>query len=494
MYLLEKITKNQFRVGSLWKMIEQFSSKGISLIFSIILARILFPSDYGLIALTVVFTNLSEILIDGGFSTALVRKKNIQDSDYSSVLIISIIISFIIYMVIFSISPTVSLYYGEEKLVLVLRVIGLVVFIQSFSSVRTAYINRTMQYKLLLKCNLAATIISGILGIVFAFLGYGVWALVIQRLLYQLIVTTLLFFSIKLKFRFEVDLKNLKEMFKFGSGVALSSLINYISGSLYSIIIGKKYSIQDLGYFEKGSQLPTQISLYTFGAMSNVLLPTLASHQEDLIKVKSIYKKVVKMTAYLIAPMMVGLALISRELVLIIFTEKWLPIVRIMQYQSLYYFATPFMLINIQVFFALGYSKKRVKTEIIRSFMLIGAIMIFSIWLNCTLNTLALVLAIIAILSSLLTFFEVRTMIDYSIKEGLVDLSKPIFSAIIMGIVIYFTNSIVIQFFGIQSTILVLIIKITIGVLLYLSLSILFKIKEFEEIIDITKFLLSRKD
>lgn len=479
---MNEVNKRQFVAGSIWKVVEQFSTRGLSMVVSIILARILSPNDYGLIALTTIFTNFSSILIDGGFSTALIRKKYVDEYDYSSTLLISFTISTLLYAVIFLFAPWISTYYGEPELAGVLRVIGLVLFIQAFGSIRTAYVNRNLQFKLLFMCNFFGTLISGIIGVIAAYAGLGVWALVAQQLLQQLILTLLLLVRLKWRLSIKFDISRIKEMLKFSFGVVLASLINFISSSLYSLIIGKKYTVEDLGYFDKGGQLPTQMSLYTFGAMSNVLLPTLASHQSDIVRVKQIVRKVVRMTSYLISPMMFGLALITEEVVVLLFTEKWLPITRIMQWNCLYYLATPFMLINIQVFFALGYSSKRVKTELLRLLMLVSGILIFGIWLECTIDQLALVCAVIAVLSAIVTYIELMPMINYSIRECISDLLMPLAVSVVMAIAISVSGRFVLDTLGISSMFLRLIIKVIVGVCVYVALSAFFQIDGYNEI------------
>lgn len=489
---MAKVTKNQFISGAIWKVVEQFSAKGLSMVFSIVLARILEPNDYGLIALTVVFTNLSDILIDGGFSTTLIRKKDVDEYDFSSVWLISVSIATILYTAIFLIAPVVSSYYGEPQLTAVLRVIALLLFIQAFSSVRTAFVNRNMQFKLLFKCNFIGTAISGVLGILAALAGWGVWALVVQRLAQQIILTALLLVKLRWKMVWKFSVSRIKQMLRFSVGVVTSSLINYFSSSLYSLIIGKKYSVEDLGYYDKGGQLPTQVSLYTFGAMSNVLLPTLASYQTDLERVKQIVRKVVQMTTYLIAPMMVGLALVSEETVILLFTDKWLPIVPIMQWNCLYYFATPLMLINVQVFFALGSSGKRVKAELIRLGMMVFGALLFGLVLGCTITELAMFCAVVAVLSAFMTYLDVRTMIGYSFKEHFGDLCLPCLSAAIMGGVIFAVDHLFLSS-AITSNILSLLIKVLIGVTVYCLLSVTLKLKGFQDVLVILKGLGKRR-
>ena len=190
---MTEITKKQFVGGAFWKIVEQFSTKGVSMIVSIILARILMPEDYGIIALTAIFTNLSDLLIDGGFSTALIRKENVDEYDYGCVFFINMCIAVVLYAILFLAAPIVSEYYMEPALVSVLRVIGLTLFIQGFSSTRTAVVNRNMHFKFLFYCNTIASVISGIAGIISAIIGMGVWSLVIQQLLQQVLANLLLF-------------------------------------------------------------------------------------------------------------------------------------------------------------------------------------------------------------------------------------------------------------------------------------------------------------
>ncbi len=479
---MKEVSKKQFIKGSIWKIIEQFSTKGVSLLVSIVLARLLSPEAYGLIALTVVFTNLSDILLDGGFSTALIRKKEVDDCDYSCVMVVSFLLATILYAFLFCGAPAIANFYNEPQLISILRVIGLILFIQAFSAVRTAVVNRNMQFKLLFRCNFFGALISGIIGIVTAYMGMDVWALVIQRLLQLALSTLFLFISIKWKFRFHFDFRRLKEIFSFSIGVVTASLINYACGSIYSLVVGKKYSVTDLGYSDKGAQLPQQASLYTFGAMSSVLLPTLSSYQSDMEKFKRIVRKVFQMTSYMITPMMVGLALVSNEIISILFTDKWLPAVPIMQANCIYYFATPFMLICVQIFFALGHSKYRVKTEIIRMILQVTGILIFGLIFNCSIYQLAYVCAGVAILSAIVTYFEASKMINYSFGELLTDIIKPIVASVLMGLMIYGIGILYETVSPVHLIVVSLAIKVVSGVIIYLLLSIILKIKGFYEL------------
>lgn len=482
---MDNISKEQFASGTIWKTMERFSGKAVSIIISAVLARILSPDDYGLIALTTVFTNLSEILIDAGFGTALIQKKVIDDEDYACVFTISCTISAVLYILLFAVAPFVSAYYEKTELTAVLRVMSLLLFIQAFASTRNAYVNRNMQFKLLMKCNTVAAIISGIVGITGAYLGMGVWALVVQRLLQQLIITVTLFIKIKWKPKLKFNFEKFKSLFGFSAGVIGASLINYVENCVNSLVVGKHYSVADLGYVDKATILPEQISLNSFGAMTNVLLPTVSSYQNDLVKLKYVLRKVVRYTAYFMFPVMLGLLVVSREAVIVLFTEKWLPSVPMMQFICIYYIATPLMLIDVQVFFGLGRSNIRLKTEIYRMIFIITGVISCCFIFGLEIRYLSLINAIAVSLGTVVTHIEVKKIIGYTLIERLKDTYKSLISSVVMCIIVVSIKNVLIPF--VPHTILLLIIEITIGGLAYLLMSVLLKIDVFNELLVLGK-------
>lgn len=478
---MEKITKKKFVSGAVWKITESVAAKGVSFIVSLILARLLTPGDYGIIAITTIFINLSDVLIDGGFSTALVRKKNVEKCDYNCVFMASLGIACVLYLLIFIGAPYISIYYNTPLLTPVLRVIGLMLFIQAFSATRNAVIQRNMKFKLLFYSNMIGSLISGIVGIIAAVYGLGVWALVIQQLSQQIFVTIILFSKLHWKFEWQFEWNRFRDIFSFSIGVMGAGLLNYIGSSLYNLVIGKKYSVTDLGYSDKGSQLPMQASLYTFSAMSSVLLPTLSSYQEDLPTFKIILRKVVNMTAYLVFPMMIGMAVVSEELIVVLLTDKWLPALRIMQYSCIYYIATPFMLINVQIFYALGHGFLRIKTELIRISLLLLGLIIFAFGFRCNISQLALINSIIAVIITGVTCLEVNKILGYRISEFIKDVYKPCLSAMLMGGIVLVTNRLV-ESLSDYSVLLRLMFDVVIGGLTYFVLSFCLKMEAFVEI------------
>lgn len=477
---MKRVTKKQFIYSTVWKIIEKFSGRGISLVISIILARILSPNDYGLIALTTVFTNFSDILIDGGFSTALIRKKDVDELDYSCVFIISISIATILYLLLFLCTPFIVAYYNEPQLKPVLLIMGLVFFIQAFSSTRNAKINRQMQFRSLMICSVASGIISGVIGIVIALSGGGVWALVAQRLSQQLLLTIFLLIKIKWKIKWKIDFARIKQLLKFSTGVIGSSFLSYLGSSFYSAVIGKKYSVVDLGFYDKGILLPEQISMNSFGAMTNVLLPTLASHQDNKRKFNSIIRRVVKCIALLIMPAMLGLAVISKELIILLFSSKWLSSLRVMQLFCIYYIFTPLMLIDVQVFFALGKSQIRMKLESIRLLLLSVGMLVGIFIFNVNMEQLVAINVGVSFITTLISSNEVKKLIGYGIIDKLKDMSWSILNSIIMIVVIIIMDKMVL--IGLNSIVLKLLLKLVVGILVYSILTLIFNKKVIKEI------------
>lgn len=479
------ISKEQFAKGTIWKLLEKFTGRGISLVISVVLARLLTPDDYGLIALTTVFTNLSEILIDAGFGTALIRKKEVDDGDYACAFTISCGISAVLYVILFCLAPFVSGYYERPELTAVLRVMSLVLFIQAFATTRNVFVNRNMQFKLLMKCNTAAAVISGAVGIAMAYLGLGVWALVLQRLLQQLIITVLLLLKVKWKPKIRFDSEKFKNLFGFSAGVIGASLVNYVENCVNSLVIGKHYTVADLGYVDKSIILPEQISLNSFGAMTNVLLPTVSSYQSDIDRLRFVIRKVIRYTAYIMFPVMLGMLVVSREAIIVLFTEKWLPSVPMMQFFCIYYIATPLMLIDVQIFFGLGHSNTRLKTEIYRMIFILTGVVLCCFVFELEIKYLSMTNAIAVSLGTLVTHLEVKKLIGYTLTDRLKDTYKSLISALVMCAAVVGAKYILNQFS--LPAIVLLIIEIVIGGFSYIFLSVLLKIDVFKELLSFLK-------
>ena len=482
---MKEITKASAAKNSIWKLLESFLSKGVSMLVSIVLARILLPDDYGIIAFTSVFINLSDTLIQAGFSTALIRKEKVDEKDYSTVLGISIIMAFFLYIVIFLSAPIISNFYNEPLLVNVLRVIALSLFFQAFASVRTAIVSREMKFRVLFICSMVSNVLSGIVGIAIAYLGFGVWALVIQQLAQQLILTVSLFIAVKMKVKFKIYKESAKELVPFSIKVLTSSLLSFLSGSICNLVVGKTHSMTDLGYYEKGALFPQNISLYTFSAVSNVFLPVFTSVQNDRERLSNVFQRVLNVSMYIILPMMAGLCMVAEPLISVVLTDKWLPATWILRWSCLYYVMTPMLLAHVQLHFAIGKSDTRIKVEFYKLIITILAL-VGLFFTKLSINCVAAVMALIQVSTVVLITIETKKAIGFDILLMVKNLSKTIIAMLIMTVVVFAVGRIEMTNF------LKLILEILAGGVAYLAASVVLRASAFSEIIGLIKSVRER--
>lgn len=479
------VTKATATKNTIWKLMESFLSKGVSMLVSIVLARILLPDDYGIIAFTSVFINLSDTLIQAGFSTALIRKEKVDERDYSTVLGISILMAFFLYIVIFLSAPFISSFYKEPLLVNVLRVIALSLFFQAFASVRTAIVSREMKFRVLFICGVISNVLSGIVGITLAYLELGVWALVFQQLTQQLILTVSLFVAVKMKVKFVIYKESAQELVPFSIKILASSLLSFFSGSVCNLVVGKTHSMTDLGYYEKGALFPQNISLYTFSAVSNVFLPVFASIQDDYARLNNVFQRVLNVSAYIILPMMAGLCMVAEPLISVILTDKWLPATWILRWSCLYYVMTPMLLAHVQLHFAIGKSDTRVKVELYKLLVTVIALVVL-VFTKLSINCVAAVMALIQVSTVVLITIETKKAIGFDILLMVKNLSKTIIAVLIMTVVVFVVGRIEMTNF------LKLILEILAGGVAYLAASVVLRASAFSEIIGLIKSVRER--
>ena len=480
-----KITKASATKNSIWKLLESFLSKGVSMLVSIVLARILLPEDYGIIAFTSVFINLSDTLIQAGFATALIRKEKVDDRDYSTVLGISIIMAFFLYLIIFLSAPFISSFYKEPLLVKVLRVIALSLFFQAFASVRTAIVSREMKFRILFICSVISNILSGIIGIALAYLGFGVWALVFQQLAQQLILTFSLFIAVKMKVKFMIYKESAKELVPFSVKVLASSLLSFFSGSICNLVVGKTHSMTDLGYYEKGALFPQNISLYTFSAVSNVFLPVFSSVQNDKERLNNVFQRVLNVSAYIILPMMAGLCMVAEPLISVILTDKWLPAAWVLRWSCLYYAMTPMLLAHVQLHFAIGKSDTRIKVELYKLIVTVLALFVL-VLLKLSINYVAAVMALIQLSTVIMITIETKKTIQFDTLLMVSNMSKTTMATLIMSFVVFMVGRIEL----INS--LKLVIEIVVGGVTYLVASAVLKVSAFGEVVGLIRSIRER--
>ena len=364
--------KHQAVKGVVWSAVERFSVQGVQFILGIIIARLVSPSEYGLIAMLGIFLAVAQTFIDSGFSNALIQKKDRTDIDYSTAFYFNLAIAVIVYGVLFLTAPLIADFYEESQLEVVTKWIGLNLIISGFSIVQRAKLTVKLDFKTQAKASLVAVLFSGIVGVALAYKGFGVWALVIQALLNNLLDTLLLWICTKWMPSFVFSWNSFKTLFSFGSKLLLSGLLHTVYINLYSLVIGRKYSATDVGYYNRAYSLAQFPSINIVGIITRVIYPVQCEMQGDDEQLNRSFIQYLRISCYIIFPLMVGLSVLAKPLVLVLLTEKWLPMSDLLSILSIAYMWYPIMVINNQILNVKGRADYFLKAEIIKKILAIG--------------------------------------------------------------------------------------------------------------------------
>lgn len=455
-----------------WKAMEKFSVQGVSFILSVVLARLLLPEDYGLIALITIFISLATTFVQGGFNTALIQKKGADDKDYSSVLYFSLGIALLLYIVLFCVAPLIAYFYNEPELKNIVRIFAFTLFPGAFNSVQIAYCSVRMQFKRIFKCNLSAVLVSAILGIIIAILGGGAWALVCQYISKEITVCIIMLRYSEWRPKKLFSLERLKGLVSFGSKILASNLLVTFFLNIRSLIIGKIYNSSALAYFNRGKTFPQLIMDCVSGTIQSVLLPTYSARQDNLDEIKKMVRQSVRISCYLIFPAMLGLAVVADDLICFLLTEKWLASVPYLQIFCISYMFQPMQLAPEQAIRAIGRSDINLKIELCRKTSEI-TFLIISIKFG------VIAIAISSIFAGLAAYIFVMRpsakYLQYKISEQVMD----IFSALILSIIMVLGIEVFSQVINITNVFARLFGKAIFGVVLYVVVSFLSKNKEF---------------
>jgi teichuronic acid exporter len=318
----DKPIKTKVISSLFWKLMETGGVQTTQFVVQVVLARLLLPKDYGLIALVQIFILLSNVFVQSGFNTALIQKKDADKLDFSSVFYLSLFVAGILYIILFLTAPFIARFYNESKLVPVLRVLSLTLFFGAVNSIQIAFLSKNMMFKKLFFSSLGAIIASGAVGITTAYLGWGVWALVASQVSNRIIATGVLWFTVKWRPSFLFSLKRVKVLFTYGWKLLVTSLIDTLYNNIRSLFIGKIYSSEMLGYFNRGNQFPALISNLVNGTITSVIFPALSSHQDNIDRVKGMVRRAIVTSSFIIFPIMTGLAVVAEPLIKILLTDK----------------------------------------------------------------------------------------------------------------------------------------------------------------------------
>lgn len=469
--------------GMIWKFLEQIATRLIAFVVSVVLARLLFPEDYGVIALTSVFITICDTFVTSGFATSLIQKKNADELDYSSMFYSSLAIALFLYAALFVSAPMIAEWFETPILCDVLRVLGVRLPISSFGSVQEAYARKNYMFKKFFVATMAGSIVAGAIGIIMAYNGFGIWALVVHDLVGVCINKVTLLFATKWYPRLMYSWERTKSLLSYGWKVLAVSLFGTVCSELNTLLIGKKYTTEDLAYTNKGSAMPKLIGQFTSNPIRAVLLPVLSSKQGEKNIVSTI-SSAVTACAYIAFPIMCGLAIVAPTLVPLLYTDKWNGCIIFMQLMCIYYAFDPLIAVNIILIQSSGKSTLYLITGVVAR--IVGVIGLF---IALPFGVFWIIFAQVATL--LLHFIIVAIPNDklygYSLFRQIKDLVPYFLITAVMGVSIYFMNYLPINPY------LILVLQVLCGVVLYLLLSVIFKVPAFTYLWNTVMSLLGKK-
>ena len=460
--------KNRAVTGVAWSAVERISTIGIQFILNIIIARILSPSDYGIIGMLAIFLSISQCLVDSGFTSALIQAKERKVEDYGTVFLFNLAISVFLYFVLFLSAPAISRFYDVELLTPVLRVIGLNLIIASLSNVQKTIFTIHVDFKSQSLISIPSAVVSGIIGIIMAYKGFGVWALVAQALSNGLVTTALFWILSRERFRITFAMESFKRLGGFGVKLMLSGLLNTAYNNLYALFIGKKYSTDDLGYYSRADQFAVFPASTLTEIISRVAYPLLCQSQSDKEELSAVYTKFIKFSCFIIFPLMIGLAVLAEPLITVILTEKWLPAAILMSILAIDGLWSPITKINLNLLQAVGRSDLFLRLEVIKKTLSIGILLVT---IRYGLIWVCLGRMFYGIIALLINMYYTVDIIGKSYIEQIRDWFPTLFVAVLMGGSVFFAMH------WIASPIIQLLIGIVVGIVSYGLFSSLFRLE-----------------
>ena len=462
----------------IWRFLERSGAQVITFIVSIIIARILEPKIYGTIALVSVFTSILQIFVDSGMGNALIQKKDADDLDFSSVFFFNIAACTLLYLIMFAAAPGISRFYGITELTPIIRILSLTLIISGVKNIQQAYVSRHMLFKKFFFSTLGGTLAAGIVGIAMALNGFGVWALVAQSLINSSVDTAILWATVGWRPKWMFSFERLKGLFSYGWKLLVSSLLYTGCRDLRALLIGKLYTPADLAFYNRGESLPGIIVNNIDISIDSVLLPALSAEQDKVDRVRSMTRRAIKTSTYLMMPLMAGLAACAVPVVRLVLTEKWLPCVfylRIFCFSLAFY---PLFTANLNAIKALGRSDIFLRLEIIKKAVELAAL-ISTMFISV--KAIAIGYLFTSIAYQFIDSWPNRKLLNYNYSDQIRDILPQICLSLFMGIMVY-----PITLLGLSDPV-TLLIQIPFGAFLYITGSRLLHVDSYEYVLNMLK-------
>ena len=464
--------------GMLWKFSERILAQLISFAVSIVIARILSPAEYGLVAMVMIFINIANVFIVNGFNTALIQKTNADEIDFSTLFYCSLFISIIFYIILFLAAPFIAKFYNNEILIKLLRVFGLILPLSSYKSIQNAWVSKRLEFKKFFFSTLGGTLVSAVIGISMAIAGFGVWALVAQFFSNAIIDAIILSFTIAWHPKLLFSIQAVGPLFSYSSKILGADLIGTVYNQLNAFFIAKKYTPSDLAFYTKGKQFPDLIDNNICSSIISVLFPALSSGGSDYVRVKQMGRQAVRTSAFILLPFYFGLMAVSGNLITVLLTEKWYSCVPFMYIMCITGVLNIIGIIDIQLMKAIGKSGTVLKIEFIKK-PVFFMILIFA--LRYSIFALACTVPITAFLANIINGLCVQRYCGYSLWEKVKDIWTSFIIAALMGVTVFLLNRLPF------SQNIVLLLQLLFGILFYIFLSYMTKNENFYYVINLIK-------
>ena len=469
----------------IYKFTERFAVKGLGLAISIVLARLMAPEAFGQIAILTVVINLSLIFIEGGLSSALVQSSEVDDRDFSTVFYISLLLSALLIAILHLAAPIVARFYNSPELTEPLKAYSFALLPRAFNAIQTAHIQREMRFKEMMVCNLAACIGSGVIGIWLALKGLGLWALVVYYVAQIIISGAAMFMYVRWLPRSRFSMDSARRLYKYGIRILGASLITTLYADIRPLIIGKKFSTTQLGYYDRGMRFSTTISINLDLALQSVMFPVLSRSQNEPEQFRGILRKTRSLGALITFPLLMGMAAVAEPMVRLLLTEEWLPCVIFIQLLCVAEAQLPLTSANLVAIKATGRSDILLKLSILRISLMLG-ILIVSVVAFDSVVAITVGYLISAWLDTCITSLVIQQMLGYKITQQFADIWKSGAAAVLMAIAVIG--------FGMLSMPLIIkfCLQIITGVIVFVLINLLLKNESLMYMLNAVKSMLRK--
>lgn len=471
--MVEESLKNKTVKGAGWSFIDSIAGQGITFLVGLVLARLLTPEEYGLIGIIIIFIAVFNSIVDSGFSNALIRKNDAKDIDYNTVFISNLVLSVVLFGVLYISSPAISGFFKQPQLIPLLRVMGSIVIINAFAIIQRTILVKQVDFKTQTKVSLISSISSGVIGIGMAVGGLGVWSLVGQQISRQFLNSAFLWIYSRWYPKLQFSIQSFKELFAFGWKLLVSSLIDTIWREIYQVIIGKCYSPVALGQYTRAQQFASICSSNLTTVVQRVSFPVLSSVQDDKERLKNGYKRIIKVAMLVTFVLMLGLAAVAKPLVLSLIGEQWLPCVPFLQIICLQMMLYPLHSLNLNMLQVQGRSDLFLKLEIIKKIIAIGPLLL-GVFVNIYWMLGGSVVT--GCIAYYLNAYYSGPFLNYSIKEQIKDILPSFGVAVAMAVPVFAMSFISLNPF------ILLLLQVVAGALITISICEVTRLPEYLEL------------